>query len=144
MPFLFFSIAKGKLPTYILPCFAPLSILMARYALEAAKTGAKALRINGMINLGVGLLGLIAVLVVSPWGVMHKPVWTKIELYKCLLAAIAFAVWALMGWLAMKNPWPPLEPRRALSARPGAAGGLRHPGPGYRQQTAAVPRGYRQ
>ena len=86
-----------------LPCFAPLSILMARYALEAAKTGAKALRINGMINLGVGLLGLIAVLVVSPWGVMHKPVWTKIELYKCLLAAIAFAVWALMGWLAMKD-----------------------------------------
>ncbi|MFS9599575.1 4-amino-4-deoxy-L-arabinose lipid A transferase, partial [Klebsiella variicola] len=35
---------------------------------------------------------------------MHKPVWTKIEMYKCLLAAIAFAVWALKGWLAMKNP----------------------------------------
>lgn len=52
---------------------------------------------------GVGLLGLIAVLVVSPWGFMHRPVWTKIELYKCLLAAIAFAVWALMGWLAMKD-----------------------------------------
>lgn len=48
-------------------------------------------------------MGLIAVLVVSPWGVMHKPVWTQIELYKCLLAAIAFAVWALMGWLAMKD-----------------------------------------
>lgn len=103
MPFLFFSIAKGKLPTYILPCFAPLSILMARYALDAAKAGAKALKINGAINLAFGLIGLVAVLVVSPWGFMHKPVWSHIELYKCLLAALIFGCWALMGWLAMKN-----------------------------------------
>ncbi|EPS5425609.1 lipid IV(A) 4-amino-4-deoxy-L-arabinosyltransferase [Klebsiella michiganensis] len=103
MPFLFFSIAKGKLPTYILPCFAPLSILMARYALDAAKAGAKALKINSAINLAFGLIGLVAVLVVSPWGFMHKPVWSHIELYKCLLAALIFGCWALMGWLAMKD-----------------------------------------
>ena len=103
MPFLFFSIAKGKLPTYILPCFAPLSILMARYALDAAKAGAKVLKINGAINLAFGLIGLVAVLVVSPWGIMHKPVWSHIELYKCLLAALIFGCWALMGWLAMKD-----------------------------------------
>jgi 4-amino-4-deoxy-L-arabinose transferase len=52
---------------------------MARYALDAAKAGAKALRINGLINLVFGLVGLIAVLVVSPWGVMHKPVWTRLS-----------------------------------------------------------------
>ncbi len=112
---------------------------MARYALEAAKTGAKALRINGMINLGVGLLGLIAVLVVSPWGFMHKPVWTKIELYKCLLAAIAFAVWALMGWLAMKDSGRRWSLAALCPLGLALLVGLRHPGPGYRQQTAAVP-----
>lgn len=109
MPLLFFSIARGKLPTYILPCFGPLAILMARYALNAAKAGAKVLRINAMINIGFGLVGLLAVLALSPWSFMHRPVWSQIELYKCLLAALIFAAWALVGWLTMKDSarrWP--------------------------------------
>ncbi|MTH47199.1 lipid IV(A) 4-amino-4-deoxy-L-arabinosyltransferase [Intestinirhabdus alba] len=103
MPLLFFSVAKGKLPTYILPCFAPLSILMARYALEAVKAGGRALRLNGALNLAFGLTGLVAVLVVSPWGLLRQPLWSHGELYKCLLAAVAFAVWALAGCLAMRD-----------------------------------------
>lgn len=103
MPFLFFSIAKGKLPTYILPCFVPLAILLARYAQDAAQQGRKVLQINGLINVIFGVIGLIAMLVISPWGIMQPPLWSSAEWYKWLAAAAAFAVWAVMGGVAMRH-----------------------------------------
>lgn len=69
MPLLFFSLAKGKLPTYILPCFVPLSLLMAHYGLNAAQRAGRALTLNGWLNLIFGILTLTAVLLVLAPGV---------------------------------------------------------------------------
>lgn len=102
MPLLFFSVAKGKLPTYILPCFAPLALLMAHHATEIAAAGRRGLKANGVINLIVGVvLLLVMVAVMAPWGLAKHPVYTRHEVIKVLLGSVAFLFWALVGAISL-------------------------------------------
>lgn len=104
MPFLFFSIAKGKLPTYILPCFAPLAILMARHAIERAKSGSAVLRVNGWINLLFGTICVITLaFFLALWGLARHPVDAANETLKVVLGCLAFAVWGLFGLLTLSQ-----------------------------------------
>ncbi|WP_209499534.1 lipid IV(A) 4-amino-4-deoxy-L-arabinosyltransferase [Winslowiella toletana] len=105
LPLLFFSIAKGKLPTYILPCFAPLAILMAKQAMQLVAGDSRTLKVNGWINLLFGLTCSAAVIgFLAPWGVASHPLYSHIEVLKVLLAAMAFLLWALIGWVTQKAP----------------------------------------
>ncbi|UJD94752.1 lipid IV(A) 4-amino-4-deoxy-L-arabinosyltransferase [Lelliottia amnigena] len=103
MPLLFFSIAKGKLPTYILPCFAPLAILLALHATQLAAT-TRTLKVNGWINTVFGAVcALIVLLVLAPWGISKHPIYASHEVLKVIQASIAFLVWALVGYLTTRN-----------------------------------------
>jgi len=103
MPLLFFSIAKGKLPTYILPCFAPLAILLARHATQLVATP-RTLKVNGWINTVFGTVcALIVLLVLAPWGISKHPIYASHEVLKVIQASIAFLVWALVGYLTTRN-----------------------------------------
>ena len=109
MPLLFFSLAKGKLLTYILPCYAPLAALLAHHVRDAALQGAKALRANALINMLFGVMGLLAVvLVLAPHRLASYPLYTPQEYGKMLAAAVIFLSWALIGSLSLvqsRNRW---------------------------------------
>ncbi|CAI2411293.1 Undecaprenyl phosphate-alpha-4-amino-4-deoxy-L-arabinose arabinosyl transferase [Serratia ficaria] len=97
MPLIFFSVAKGKLPTYILPCMAPLALLMAAYAEDyAASLRSKVFKVNAVLN---GLFGLICVLALLALGSGLLPkaeVFTAAEWPKVAIGLVAFG-----GWLAL-------------------------------------------
>ncbi|MDR2243866.1 MAG: lipid IV(A) 4-amino-4-deoxy-L-arabinosyltransferase [Burkholderiales bacterium] len=95
MPFLFFSIAKGKLPTYILPCFAPLALLMAHVAIEAVHQGRwRMLVTNGRIN---GVIGVLAFFIFI-YVVLVKPVYEPDEKIKVAWVLASFLFWSAIGW----------------------------------------------
>ncbi|CFQ28070.1 lipid IV(A) 4-amino-4-deoxy-L-arabinosyltransferase [Yersinia bercovieri] len=104
MPLLFFSVAKGKLPTYILPCMAPLSLLMAAYATDCANNlRMRALKVNGVINFLFGLACALAVLVIDVGLVSGLVAYGPQEHQKVVLATVAFAGWGLVGLITWRN-----------------------------------------
>lgn len=102
VPFLFFSITKGKLLTYILPCMAPIAILMAAYIdkIEEQKQ-VGAIRLNAVINIVIGLLAA-GVIFLSPY-FSKLSVYQMDENNKLLLATGAFLFWALIGVISFNR-----------------------------------------
>lgn len=105
MPLIFFSIAKGKLPTYILPCFAPLALLMADYLDKILESGKlRALKANGTLNIVFGVLLAVAVLLISGILPFHiKAVFSRSELPHALIGILCFSVWALAGAVSLTD-----------------------------------------
>lgn len=110
-PFVFFSLSKGKLVTYILPCAAPLALLLGAVLIDRVRDSRLgSIRANALINLGFGLLAVMALVVLQLSQSGPKAVYGAGDLGAWTLSIIAFAGWGFFGVL----PW--FYPRRGWVA----------------------------
>jgi 4-amino-4-deoxy-L-arabinose transferase len=96
-PLAFFSITRGKLPTYILPCFTPLALLLAHATAEALDRGAmRWLKVNGAINGAIGALGLIGLAFARQRGIYaaeDRTAWLFAMAISCVWLLTALVQW---------------------------------------------------
>ncbi len=90
LPLAFFSLSRGKLPTYIMPCLLPLALLMGRsLSLYLAQQKVALLRLNAGFNLALGTVALLT-LGFFQW---KKPFYHDEPLHLTLLVLF------LLGWI---------------------------------------------
>ena len=105
LPLLFFSLSKGKLPTYILPCFAPLAILLGNGLVELlSQQTTLAIRINGWINMLFGVVVGIVVILIESGVALNKDIYSSDETPTLVLMIGIFLCWAIMGFLSVRKP----------------------------------------
>ncbi len=104
MPLIFFSVAKGKLPTYILPCMAPLALLMAAYAEDcAAQLRTRVFKVNAVLNGLFGLIGIIALVLIGAGLLPRVHLFTVQEWPKIVIGLAAFGGWLLFAVISARN-----------------------------------------
>ncbi|EJM68960.1 lipid IV(A) 4-amino-4-deoxy-L-arabinosyltransferase [Pseudomonas sp. GM55] len=100
MPLFFFSLSKGKLPAYILPCLLPLALLLGHALADRLKLEqGRVLGINGLLNLAVGVVTLLALVYLQ----LKKPIYNH-ELHNLVLVFIGLIGWIMANLLQAFRP----------------------------------------
>lgn len=104
MPLIFFSLAKGKLATYILPCMAPLALLMAAYAEDCvAQLRTRVFKTNAVLNGLFGLVGIAALLLMVLGLLPNAKLFTPDEWPKIVFGFVAFAGWLMFAVISARK-----------------------------------------
>jgi 4-amino-4-deoxy-L-arabinose transferase len=101
-PFLFFSISRGKLLTYILPCFPPVAILLTSGLITYLKDGKRRLFTLGA-SITASICCLTAVVVIY-WQVSDSipfKVYDENEIHKWSIAVIGLLICAVLSLAAI-------------------------------------------
>lgn len=100
MPLIFFSLSKGKLPAYILPCLLPLALLLGHTLADRLKLEqGRILGINGILNLALGVITLLALVYLQ----LKKPLYDH-ELHNLVLVFIGLIGWIMANLLQAFRP----------------------------------------
>jgi 4-amino-4-deoxy-L-arabinose transferase len=103
LPFLFFSLSNGKLLTYILPCMAPLSILLAVGLERYLAAGRRRAFAAGSAVIALGFCAGIALVVLAQRGTLDPALFAPDEslmlwlFVACLVGGLAAAIVALVS-----------------------------------------------
>ncbi len=103
LPLGLFSLSKGKLPTYIMPCLLPLALLMGHSLIDQLSQGkARALWLNGLLNVAIGMAAMIGLIYLQ----LTKPLYGHglAEMFSLSLAFIVLLVWVLANLLQAFRP----------------------------------------
>jgi 4-amino-4-deoxy-L-arabinose transferase and related glycosyltransferases of PMT family len=132
LPLGLFSLSKGKLPTYIMPCMLPLALLLGHAMMqrvEQAKTSA--LRFNGALNLIGGIAALLALVYFQ----VKQPFYDNEPLHMALLVVVLLT-WIITGLLTLSKTVENVGCAGAGNGCSGTAAASRHADQRGAQQNA--------
>lgn len=102
VPLAFLSLARGKLPTYILPCFTPLALLLAHELAERFGTDAAApLKPVAAVNAALAAVGLLGL----AWA-RQSGIYSPADATAWLLAVGIGIAWLLAAIAQWQSPSP--------------------------------------
>ncbi|MDR9878846.1 lipid IV(A) 4-amino-4-deoxy-L-arabinosyltransferase [Pseudomonas allii] len=103
LPLGLFSLSRGKLPTYIMPCLLPLALLMGHTLIDLVKQGkARTICLNGLFNFVIGMAAMIGLIYLQ----IARPLYSNshAEMFSLSLAFIVLLVWILANLLQVIRP----------------------------------------